>query len=278
MLGLLVNQAYEGDYEECKQIIVAIELIHQGSLMQDDVIDGDKMRRDKPTVEQAMGLAQSVAGGQKLVAMGIKAGLNRGPRVLKVVAGALQELIEGNTLDLEGPGWNQNKAIKIAEMKTGCLYGAAAKLGAVMAKCYDMQVDASNAYGRNVGIAFQIADDITDVVKSVAKGEFVGDMSKHKVTLSLIQLYGMSDDAGKAVLDKYKSGQLLTQTERDSLLLSIRDSPVMNLTMDVIAKFLTEARGWIPDTISPDYRKIMQEMPQLFVDKLLAEVEQEKWW
>jgi hypothetical protein len=52
----------------------------------------------------------------------------------------------------------------------------------------------------------------------------------------------------------------------------------MKLTVDVITHFLTEARGWIPDTISPDYRKIMHEMPQLFVDKLLAEVEGEKWW
>jgi geranylgeranyl pyrophosphate synthase len=278
MLGLLVNQAYGGNYEECKQIIVAIELIHQGSLMQDDIIDRDKMRRGKPTVAEAMSIAKGVAGGQKLVAMGLKVGFGRGARVVQTITQALQELIEGNTLDLQGPGWNKAMALKVADMKTGSLYGAASRLGAILARSYDKDIEIATSYGRAIGVAFQLADDMVDVVKSAAWGKLDGDMGNRKVTVPLIHLHDSLDNQGRTILEKYRAGQLLMDTDKEQIFNAIKESKAIQTTLTDIEAHIINARNNVAKDISQDYYNIMMEIPSYFVNEILNECAAEKWW
>lgn len=277
-MGLLINQAYQGDYVECLELISAIELLHQGSLMHDDIIDGDRFRRGKASMFELAGVAKGVIGGQRLVAEAFRLGFGRGTRIVNIIAEGLTELIDGNNYDQQGPGFDEKLAVKIASMKTGSLYSASGKLGAVMARCMDRDVFEAAEYGRTVGIAFQLADDCVDVVKSTVMRQRIGDMAACKLTVPIIKLNAMADDKLKQVLLKYHGGQLLTKEEESLMFDAIQASRCVEQTLDVIGQFVNEARNHIPASVIPDYRVIMNDVPQVFVDMMLAEIDTEKWW
>jgi geranylgeranyl diphosphate synthase type II len=200
-LCLAAAEACGGDDAEAMPLACAVECIHTYSLIHDDLpaMDDDDFRRGKPTCHKVYGEAIAVLAGDALLtqAFEIAAQCNAWPRyshrdiVLEIAraAGSLQ-LIAGQVADLEGEGrkLTERDLRYIHERKTSALLCCAVRLGGMSANCPPAQLRALTDFGYNVGLAFQIVDDILDITQSSEKlGKTAGkDVAAQKATYPAI--------------------------------------------------------------------------------------------
>jgi geranylgeranyl diphosphate synthase type II len=196
-LCLAAAEACGGDIEEAMPLACAVECIHTYSLIHDDLpaMDNDDYRRGKLTSHKVFGEGVAILAGDALLtqAFEIAAQARAWPRYahrdlileLARAAGSL-ELIAGQVADLEGEGRQLAPAQLryIHERKTSALLCCAVRLGGMSANCPPGQLQALTRFGYNVGLAFQVIDDILDVTQSSeALGKTAGkDAAAHKAT------------------------------------------------------------------------------------------------
>ncbi len=149
---------------------VAIELVHNFSLIHDDVIDGDEERRHRPTVWARYGLGHAIVGGDALVLAAVELLLSEPHparvRAAAVLAQATQAMIGGQAEDMvfEGrPAVTVDECLTMEAGKTGALLACAASLGAILAEAPDPVITGLAAYGAHIGIAFQAVDDVLGI-------------------------------------------------------------------------------------------------------------------
>jgi geranylgeranyl diphosphate synthase type II len=200
-LCLAAARACHGSAADALPLACAVECIHTYSLIHDDLpaMDDDDFRRGKPTNHKVFGEGIAVLAGDALLtqAFEIAAQCKSRPRyshqdiVLEIAraAGSLQ-LIAGQVADLEGEGKRTSAAqLKyIHERKTSALLCCSARLGGMSANCSAAQLKALTAFGYNVGLAFQIIDDILDVTQTTEQlGKTAGkDTAAQKATYPAI--------------------------------------------------------------------------------------------
>jgi len=178
-LCLAAAEACDGDIQAALPLACAVECVHTYSLVHDDLpdMDNDDFRRGKPTNHKVFGNGIAVLAGDALLtqAFEIAAQCNGWPRyshrdiVLEIAkaAGSLQ-LIAGQVADLEGEGKkiSATELQYIHERKTSALLSCSVRLGGMSANCSPKQLKALSEFGHNVGLAFQIIDDILDVTQT----------------------------------------------------------------------------------------------------------------
>ncbi|MFD3497477.1 polyprenyl synthetase family protein [Streptomyces sp. NPDC058678] len=178
---------------------VAAELVHAFSLLHDDIMDGDAARRRRPTVWKAYGTGPAVLAGDALFAQAVEtlaATPTGGPAALRLLSGALGDLVRGQADDLlfASRPWTGPRRVRpdayrtMAEHKTGALLGCAAALGALLGGAPPATVTALDRAGRHLGVAFQIVDDVLGVWGDPAvTGKPVhGDLRERKKTFPVL--------------------------------------------------------------------------------------------
>lgn len=169
-LAVLGAEAAGADGRDGAAAAVAVELVHTFSLLHDDIMDGDGMRRGRPAVWKAYGTGPAVLAGDALFALAVEtlAAAPGGAGTLRRLSAALSDLLHGQADDLlfaarpwTGPERVRPEAYRtMAERKTGALLGCAAALGALLGGAPPATADALDRAGRHLGVAFQIVDDI----------------------------------------------------------------------------------------------------------------------
>jgi geranylgeranyl pyrophosphate synthase len=180
----------------------AVELVHAASLVHDDVLDGAALRRGRPTVVAAAGRDMAVATGDLLFSRAFAelAGTGRAD-VVRVLSGAASALAAGELLqraDAWNAGVSRERYLERCDLKTGRLFQAACALGALLG---GGSVEPLAAFGRRIGLAFQLLDDVLDVSEPAERtGKHRGtDLLDGTVTLPLI--IARERDAELAALD-----------------------------------------------------------------------------
>ncbi len=178
---VLVLAAFEaaGGRGDATRLAAAVEVVHAYSLVHDDLpcMDDDDMRRGRPTVHKEFGVAAATAAGLAMVPLAVRCALYGAESLglddahsRRIVSELMRAsggggMIGGQLLDLEGEG----RALTLAELerihnaKTGALICAAVRLGGIAAGASEERIDALGVYGRAIGLAFQITDDVLDV-------------------------------------------------------------------------------------------------------------------
>ena len=191
-----------GESEQSLKICAIIELIHLASLLHDDVIDDANTRRGSPSINASFGTKNAVMLGDILYSKGFYE-LSKFPHeIAGEISGAVSKLSIGEMMDVDlSAKFNKDKSAyeTMIYYKTAVLIEAAAAVGAMLAG-----LDARNfkIYGKNLGLAFQIIDDILDVTQDAAtlgKPNF-SDFKEGKTTLPYIYLYESLNDADKEKL------------------------------------------------------------------------------
>ncbi|AAL81226.1 polyprenyl synthetase family protein [Pyrococcus furiosus DSM 3638] len=205
---LTATEAVGGEWEKAIYPAVAIELIHNYSLVHDDIMDMDETRRGRPTVHKVWGINMAILAGDLLFSKAFEA-ISRAEippekkaRVLETVVKASNELCEGQAMDLE---FEKRDTVTIEEYmrmisgKTGALFDASAKVGGIVGTDNEEYINALSTWGRNVGIAFQIWDDVLDLIADEEKlGKPVGsDIRKGKKTLIVAHFFENADEKDK---------------------------------------------------------------------------------
>ncbi|MDG6904430.1 MAG: polyprenyl synthetase family protein [Nitrososphaerota archaeon] len=175
ILVLMSCEAVSGQYTTALPASLAYELAHEASLVQDDIIDNSDLRHDKETVHKKRGLTGAILVSDLLIfdifaqlakyessALGKK----RITRLMSYISRSASLTITGEFLEshvTKQPHITENDYLKVAGLKTGSLLGAASASGALVGGASEKAVDAMYRFGFNLGIAFQIRDDILDI-------------------------------------------------------------------------------------------------------------------
>ncbi|MGW4056495.1 polyprenyl synthetase family protein, partial [Streptomyces sp. NPDC004779] len=174
-LAVLGAEAVGADAADGVPGAVAVELVHTFSLLHDDIMDADALRRRRPAVWTTYGTGPAVLAGDALLAQAVT-GLaevrgDRAPAAVRRLCGTLNALVAGQAEDLRfedrpwhGPGAVAPEGYRaMAEHKTGALLGCALALGAVLGGAPEPTVTALDRAGRHLGLAFQAVDDVLGI-------------------------------------------------------------------------------------------------------------------
>jgi octaprenyl-diphosphate synthase len=194
VLLLLVAQAlgYKGSHHHL--MAAAVEFIHTATLLHDDVVDESELRRGRDTANAMFGNAASVLVGDYLYSRAFEMMVDvDSMRIMQIMSGATTVIAEGEVLQLlniHDPDVSEDRYLQVVRFKTAKLFEAAAEAGAVLAGASRVQQEAAAAYGRHIGTAFQLVDDVLDYNGDVgALGKNVGDdLREGKPTLPLIRV------------------------------------------------------------------------------------------
>jgi len=215
-LVLLSGVACGGVTENHIQAAAIFEMIHNVSLLHDDVVDEGKSRRGVPTINSVHGNESAVLLGDLLLGRVMQMCVGLDKRVAEIIALSAMRTCEGELRQISQRGnWSLSEPeyIEIIAGKTATLFEGACATGAVLAGAGESTVQAMAAYGRNAGIAFQITDDLLDLVGEQDKtGKPVGsDLEHSKLTLPLIHFIKTAGEA-----DKQKVKQILSHKTGDA--------------------------------------------------------------
>ena len=173
-LATLSAQAAGASAEVAVPGAVAVELVHNFSLLHDDVMDGDTERRHRPTVWSVWDVPTAILAGDALLALAVEvlteptdaAAALRHSRAARLIARTTRELVRGQTEDLafeRRADVGIGECLAMADGKTGSLLSASASIGAVLAGAPDEVVTALASYGTELGLAFQLVDDVLGI-------------------------------------------------------------------------------------------------------------------
>src|SRR5438094_4195034 len=182
------------------KLAAAVEFIHTATLLHDDVVDGSGMRRGKRTANIIWGNPASVLVGDFLFSRSFELMVEDGSlKVLRILSHASAVIAEGEVNQLTAQRrieTSEDHYLDIISAKTAALFAAACRIAAAVAERDEKVEEALDAYGRNLGIAFQLIDDAIDYVSdTTTMGKGVGDDFRDgKVTLPVILAYARSDE------------------------------------------------------------------------------------
>jgi octaprenyl-diphosphate synthase len=194
VLALLVANAhgYAGTHHHT--LAAVIEFIHTATLLHDDVVDESSLRRGRQTANALFGNAASVLVGDFVYSRAFQMMVSIGDmRVMRILADATNVIAEGEVLQLlnmHDPDVSEERYLQVIRSKTAKLFEASSGLGALLAGASDTEIEAAAEYGRSLGTAFQLIDDVLDYSGNAADiGKNVGDdLREGKPTLPLIYL------------------------------------------------------------------------------------------
>jgi geranylgeranyl diphosphate synthase, type I len=215
-LALWACEALGSPVEWAMPAAVAVELVHNFTLIHDDIQDGDVTRRHRPTVWSIWGAAQGINAGDGVFALALRTLLADGQRAERrmraahALSAAVVEVVEGQCLDISleaSPVLSQSAYLKLASSKTGALLGASLAAGAVVAGAGEACVRRFDAAGRLLGLAFQIRDDWLGVwgdptLTGKAKD---GDLRRRKLTYPVVAAYEVATAQQKRELRRWFS-------------------------------------------------------------------------
>jgi octaprenyl-diphosphate synthase len=185
------------------KLAAAVEFIHTATLLHDDVVDGSGLRRGKRTANIIWGNPASVLVGDFLFSRSFELMVEDGSlKVLRILSRASSVIAEGEVDQLTAQRrveTSEDHYLDIISAKTAALFAAACRIAAVVAERDERVEEALDAYGRNLGIAFQLVDDAIDYASDAATmGKGVGDDFRDgKVTLPVILSYARADASGR---------------------------------------------------------------------------------
>ncbi|WP_018257095.1 polyprenyl synthetase family protein [Halomicrobium katesii] len=165
---VLVCEALGGEPADAVEFAVGIELVHNASLVIDDIIDESDVRRGTPSAWAAFGHGPAIIASDGLLGEAF-ALFSSDERAMQAVTESMVELGEGEATELVSQPTNETEYIELARRKTGALFRAAAELGAIAADADAYTVEAFGQYAERVGVAFQMRDDVLDATADAEK-------------------------------------------------------------------------------------------------------------
>ncbi|HEU5481861.1 MAG TPA: polyprenyl synthetase family protein [Sphingomicrobium sp.] len=201
------------------RLAAAVEFIHTATLLHDDVIDGSGMRRGKRTANLIWGNPASVLVGDFLFSRAFELMVEDGSlRVLKILSAASCVIAEGEVEQLTAQrqiDTDEEQYLAIIGAKTAALFAAACRVAPVIAEADEEAEHALESYGKHLGIAFQLTDDVIDYASDAAvMGKGVGDDFRDgKMTLPLILAYARGSDRDRAFWRAAISGERVSDSD-----------------------------------------------------------------
>ena len=254
-LVFLAAKMFDGVKPEHVTCAKVVELIHTATLVHDDILDDAAVRRQELTLNRLHGNEVPVLLGDYIYALAFHLAVQLDdPTCARLLSDAVRVVCQGEItqcLHRGDDGWDEERYFEVISQKTGSLYGAACQVGAHYAGGDARQAHALWAFGRDIGVAFQIVDDCLDLTGDEdVVGESLGaDLGLGKLTLPLLQLLKHSGERRGRVLQLVRSGANPAASVAE-----------LRAEFDVdaaVTTALTQARRWVEKGL-----KTLQTLPE----------------
>lgn len=257
------------------RLAAAVEFIHTATLLHDDVVDDSDLRRGRPAARRIWGNSASILVGDFLFAGAFTLMVETGNlTVLDILSRASCVISEGEVRQLAAKAAgavSETEYLAIVEAKTAALFEAAARAGAVSAGADAEQASMAGAYGRNLGLAFQLVDDALDyggLERSLGKA--VGDdFREGKVTLPVI----LARTRGSAADAAFWSGALAPDAVRDAAALEgaiarVKATGALTSTLDEARRYVAAAKLSLRSLPAGDMRDALEAVADFVVERV----------
>jgi geranylgeranyl diphosphate synthase, type I len=219
-LALLSAEAVGADPGAAVPAAVAVELVHNFSLLHDDVMDGDRTRRRQPTAWAVFGVPAAILAGDALLtlAFGLLARSSESAAATRMLSVALSRLVDGQNADLaleKRTTVTMPECVEMATGKTAALLGCACALGAAFGGASQDQVDCLGAFGEQLGLAFQHIDDLLGIWgdPAVTGKPVYSDLANRKKSLPVTAALVSGTAAARELADLYSVERPLAEAE-----------------------------------------------------------------
>jgi len=240
---------YKGDMDKTYSTI--FEYLHVATLLHDDLVDGATLRRGKPVAHSIWGNSITVLTGDFLLARSLSISAKTG--LLKVIQimtkitedmsqGEIHQLIRMGNLDL-----TEDEYIEIIRRKTAVLMQGACWTGALIANASEKEEKALAEYGVNLGIAFQMADDLLDYTSdtSILGKEVGADLKEGKLTLPVIYSFKKADSEDRIIMEKIITDKNFSFNDFEILIELLKKYGGLEYTKRLASKYIEKAKNSI---------------------------------
>ncbi|MGA2207236.1 MAG: polyprenyl synthetase family protein [Terracidiphilus sp.] len=247
-----------------------VEMLHTATLVHDDIIDGADVRRGRPSANTNWGNEKCVLAGDWLYMQAFKVALEeRNLRVLDLLISLTQQMVEGELLQIQKLGKMVSEAeyYDLIFRKTACLFSVSMRLGAVLAGATEAEETSLATFGRAVGLAFQIVDDVLDLTatEEVLGKPVASDLREGKATLAVVHAadHGTASDrkAIRRVLDDRSFENVSRQQIREIL---VRNGSV-EYAMAAADRYAEQSRQALAPLAESEFKRALLWVPDFVV-------------
>jgi octaprenyl-diphosphate synthase len=248
-----------------------VEMVHTATLVHDDIIDAADTRRGRPSTNHTWGSGKCVLVGDWLYMQAFRIALSeRKFRVLELLIGLTQQMVEGELMQMErlGNPISETEYNELIYRKTACLFEVSMRLGATLSGADRPLEDAMGEYGRNLGMAFQVIDDVLDLTASeqVLGKPVASDLREGKATLAVIHAL----ENGILPSERTKINAVLRDrsfdwvSHEEVMRILARNESVTYATNKAFA-YAAAAQAHLAVLPDSDYKRALQWMPEFVV-------------
>jgi octaprenyl-diphosphate synthase len=272
-LVLLAGRCYGKITDKHITVAAVIEMIHNATLLHDDVIDEGKQRRGLPTINSLWGNESAVLLGDFILSHVFKMCAQLELQVADVLATAAVRLCKGELRQVaQKHYWQLNEAeyIDVITEKSAVLFSSSCFLGGILAGATESQAQSLADFGLNAGIAFQITDDLLDIVGDESKtGKTLGsDVNKHKLTLALIHLIKVVDEKEKNNIINSFLDRKDSQYDKRALVKILNRHGSLEYARSRAREFVTIAKQALAGLRQSDFKEALIETAEFTVGRV----------
>lgn len=279
-LVLTACEAVGGNPESIISAAASVELLHTFTLVHDDIMDEDLVRRGKPTVHALWGLNMGIVVGDALYAKAFesivdvrKNGIPEG-RVLDALEAfnhANAEVHEGQIMDMgfeERDDVSEEEYLVMIEKKTGALIEGSLKIGAILGGGSDEQIQSLSKYGVDVGLAFQIKDDLLDLTAEEEKlGKPLGsDIIQGKKSLIIVHALANADELQKKLI-KDCLGRECGKEEVGRVIKTLYETGSIHYAEEKLGRLVDEAKGALKVIPDGQAREVLEGLADFIIER-----------
>ncbi len=253
------------------ELAAIIEFIHTATLLHDDVVDGSLLRRSSPTANAVWGNEASVLVGDFLYSRAFQMMVSlQNMRVMDILANTTNLISEGEVLQLlhvHNPDTDEAHYFEVIRRKTAELFRAATELGAVIAGCIEPEIQALAEYGLNLGLAYQLIDDVLDYSADTAElGKNIGDdLAEGKPTLPLIYALQKAAPKEQALIRAAILGE--GETDLSAIQAAIKNTGALEYTQQMAEQKIARAIACLEPVPASEYKTALINLAQFAVQR-----------
>lgn len=243
-----------------------VEMLHTATLVHDDIIDEASTRRGRPSSNTTWGNSKCVLAGDWLYMQAFSSALEeRSFRVLDLLISLTQQMVEGELVQIEKLGHliNEEEYFDLIFRKTACLFKVSMQLGAAIANA-GSEVDSQlGEYGRNLGLAFQIVDDVLDLTatEEVLGKPVASDLREGKATLAVIHALERGTGADREAIRTVLADRSFERVSHPQILEILHRHGSIDYAMDTACAYAEAARQSVADLPDTEARRALLWVP-----------------
>jgi geranylgeranyl diphosphate synthase type I len=276
ILVMLTTEAVGGDSERSMPFGISLEIVHNFTLVHDDIMDQDDLRRGVKTVHNVYGQNTAINAGDALLARAFEILSSIDIEDTKLrnlvyeVARMVRQLGEGQQSDLDFENQVEISAdeyLEMIEKKTGLMFMMAAKGGALIGGGTDEQVEAMAEYGRLLGIGFQIWDDVLDIKRSKDMKSYGSDIKAGKKTLMMVYALEHANPEDKRKLTGILGNRSASDDDIKLAIEILNRSGAVDYTENLAEDYANKARELLNVLPDSDSKTVLEEFVEFMVKR-----------